>query len=168
MVEIQSTQSNNLNEYLIVLSPNKSMTWETNKKILFGMFVVSMIIGISFASIGAWMILPFAGLETMMVGIGMYYVCWKLNFKETIQIEAESFILQKGVYVPKKIWQWQTSQISLLKQPSRYRMSAPTLFLKHLNQKIEIGEFLNREEKKELREHLIDIGIPVITLAVES
>jgi len=168
MVEIQSNHSGNQSEHLIVLSPNKSMSWETNKKILLVMFIVSMIIGISFATIGAWMVLPFAGLEIMLVGLGMYYVCWKLNFKQTIQIQAESFTLQKGVYFPKQEWQWQTSQTNLLKQPSRYRMSAPTLYLKHVNQKVEIGEFLNLSEKKELREHLINLGIPVTTLTAET
>jgi Integral membrane protein len=167
MIEIQSNHSGEYKRQLIVLSPNKSMTWETNKKILIAMFAVSMMIGISFASIGAWMVLPFAGLEITLVGIGMYYVCWKLNFKQTITVEAESFTLQKGVYFPKQEWQWQASQTYLLKQPSRYRMSPPTLFLKHLNQKIEIGEFLNRTDKKELQEWLRNIGIGVTTLAAK-
>lgn len=157
MVELHSENS----KHLIVLAPNKSMTWETNKKILLVMFTVSMIIGLSFMYVGAWMILPFAGLEIMLVGIGMYYVCWKLNFKQTIAIDAESLTLQKGVYFPKQEWQWQTSQTRLVKQASHYRMSAPTLFLKHLNQSVEIGEFLNRSEKKTLRENLVDLGIPL-------
>ena len=167
MIEIQSTQSGASKRQQIILSPNKSMTWETNKKILMAMFAVAMIIGISFASIGAWMILPFAGIEVTIVGVGMYYVCWKLNFKQTITLEAESFIVQKGVYFPKQEWQWQASQTYLLKQPSRYRMSPPTLYLKHLNQKIEIGEFLNRTDKKELQKWLRDMGISVTTLAAK-
>ena len=167
MIEIQSTQSGASKRQQIILSPNKSMTWETNKKILMAMFAVAMIIGISFASIGAWMILPFAGIEVTIVGVGMYYVCWKLNFKQTITLEAESFTVQKGVYFPKQEWQWQASQTYLLKQPSRYRMSPPTLYLKHLNQRIEIGEFLNRTDKKELQEWLRDMGISVTTLAAK-
>jgi len=43
-------------------------------------------------------------------------------------------------------------------------MSAPTLFLKHLNQRVEIGDFLNRTEKITLREHLLDLGIPITTI----
>ena len=167
MIEIESNQVGELKRQLIVLSPNKSMSWETNKKILIAMFAVAMIIGVSFASIGAWMILPFAGIEVTVVGIGMYYVCWKLNFKQTITLEAESFTVQKGVYFPKQEWQWQASQTYLLKQPSRYRMSPPTLYLKHLNQKIEIGEFLNRTDKKELQEWLRDMGISVTILAAK-
>jgi len=127
------------------------------------MFCFSMIIGLSFAAIGAWMVLPFAGLEISLVGLGMYYVCWKLNFKHIIILEAESFVLQKGVYFPKQEWQWQRSQVSLIKQDSHYRMSAPTLFLEHINERIEIGDFLNRKEKKQFREYMQEIRIPVIS-----
>ena len=148
----------------IVLMPNSSMTWKTNRLILLGMFVVNMTIGIGFALMGGWLILPFAGLEILLVGFGMYYVCLKLNFKQMITIEAESFTLQKGVYFPKEEWQWQTSSIELLKQPSRYRMSAPNLYLKHMSQTVEIGDFLNREEKKELVEWFTEQRIPVVKI----
>lgn len=143
----------------LVLEPNRSMSWQANKRILLIMFLVNLTIGVSFALVGAWMVLPFAGLEILLVGIGMYYVCWKLNFKEIITIEAESLVLQKGVYYPKKTWQWQRSNTRLVKQPSRYRMSAPTLFLQHLNESVEVGGFLNRSEKKILREELQQLGL---------
>ena len=93
----------------------------------------------------------------------MHYVCWKLNFKEIITIEEESFTLQKGVYYPKQTWQWQKSNIGLRSHPSTYRMSAPKLFLCHLNDVIEIGGFLNKTEKKELKEILSREGIQFVT-----
>lgn len=161
MVEIHSQTHSKL----MVLMPNSSMSWQANKKILLAMLVVNLTIGISFAAIGAWMILPFAGLEILVVGAGMYYVCWKLNFKETIELQAESLCLQKGVYYPKQTWNWQASHTQLLAKPSKYRMSAPTLYLRHLNETIEIGHFLNREEKKRLRKNLVDWGIPLVTLS---
>jgi len=148
----------------IILTPNKSMTWETNKKILICMFAVSMIIAAGFVSIGAWVVLPFAGLEITLVGLAMYYVCWKLNFKHVITIEAESFLLQKGIYFPKQEWQWQLTQVQLIKRPSNYRMSAPTLFLKHLNEVVEIGDFLNLKEKKQLQACLQKYHIPIKTI----
>lgn len=160
MVEI----SHDNNGHLLVLSPNKSMDWETNKKILLAMFVVAMVIGLSFAYIGAWLILPFAGLEITLVGIGMYYVCWKLNFKQTIRIQHESLRVQKGVYFPKQEWHWQKQHTSLLRRDSHYRMSAPDLYLKHLNEQIEIGEFLNRKEKLQLRQELVKLGLPMIQI----
>lgn len=161
MVEMHSTDS----QHQLILCPNRSMSWQTNKKILFAIFIVNMTIAVVWASMGAWMVLPFAGLEVLLVGAGMYYVSWKLSFKEIITFEAESLIVQKGVYYPKQEWRWQKNDTSLLKQPSRYRMSAPNLFLKHLNEQIEIGAFLNRREKVSLREHLNELGIPIVVIS---
>lgn len=146
------------NRVQLILAPNKSMSWSDNKKILMALFVVNLTIGSVWVFMGAWMVLPFAGLEVLCVGAGMYYVSWKLNFKHIITVEAESVILQKGVYFPKQQWQWQRAQTRLLRIPSQYRMSAPTLQFKHLNENVEIGEFLNRGEKKQLVETLQKLG----------
>lgn len=146
----------------LIMSPNRSMSWQTNKKILIALFLVNMTIAACWAWMGAWMVLPFAGLEVMLVGIGMYYVSWKLSFKEILLVEGQSLILQKGVYYPKQEWRWQLDQTRLLRQESRYRLSAPTLKLQHLNQLEEIGHFLNRQEKKQVRQFIEQLGIPVI------
>lgn len=138
------------------------MSWETNKKILMAMFMVNLIIGLSFAYMGAWLVLPFAGLEVAAVALATYYVCWKLNSKETIAIESESLILKKGVYYPTHSWHWQTSSTRLLREASKYRLSAPTLYLQHINETVEIGSFLNRSEKKDLLEELKSSGMPVV------
>jgi len=142
----------------LVIRANRSMSWQTNKKILAAIFFVNTAIALGWTAMGAWMVLPFAGLEVFLVGLGMYYVSWKLSFKEIIIVEAKSLILQKGVHFPKQQWRWQRGETLLIKQPSRYRMSAPTLFLHHLNDKVEIGQAINRTEKKELREHLLKLG----------
>jgi uncharacterized membrane protein len=143
----------------LVITANRSMSWRENKRVLAFMFCVNMAIALSWAAMGAWMVLPFAGLEIAFVGLGMYYVSWKLSFKEVIIFEGDSLTLQKGIYFPKQQWNWQRRDSFIIKRPSKYRMSAPTLFLKHLNQSIEIGASLNRAEKKELREHLTRLGL---------
>ena len=152
-------QSENI--FRLVMMPNRSMTWETNKKILLAIFCVNMTIALAMAYMGAWLVLPFAGLEVLLVGIGMYYVSWKLSFREILTIEAHSLIVQKGIYFPKQEWRWQKNATQLIRQANKYRMSAPTLWLTHLNECIEIGEFLNRSEKKQLRQYLQDIGVPL-------
>lgn len=148
--------------HTLLMTPNKSMTWETNRWILLVLFLVNMSIGIGFAMMGGWLILPFAGIEVALVGAGMYYVCWKLNFKHIVTVEAESLVLQKGVYFPKQEWHWQKSNTQLLRVPSHYRLSAPTLYLKHLNEVVEIAEFINRDEKKEIVAWFKQQNIPVI------
>lgn len=154
---IELNNQDNLRQ--VILSPNRSMSWKNNKRILLAIFFVNITIAIAWSAMGAWMVLPFAGLEVLCVGIGMYYVSWKLSFKQIVNIEADSLILQTGVYFPKQEWQWPLSSTCLIIKPSHYRMSAPQFFLSYLNNKIEIGEFLNRKEKKQLKIILHDLGI---------
>lgn len=157
MLEVQTEN----NAHRLLMMPNRSMSWQTNKKILLAMFCLNMVVALAWTYMGAWMVLPFAGLEILLVGIGMYYVSWKLSFKQILTIEAESLILQKGVYFPKQEWRWQTTNTTLLRRASNYRMSAPTLWLSHLNERVEVGEFLNRTEKKELRQKLQELGVTI-------
>lgn len=148
----------------LVLTPNRSMSWKNNKRVLLALLCVNMSIAIAWSLMGAWMVLPFAGLEVLCVGLGMYYVSWKLSFKQIITIQADSLVLQTGVYFPKQEWQWQLGTTHLLKKPSKYRMSAPDLYLKNMNEKVEIGHFLNVNEKKDLRQHLNRFGILELTI----
>jgi len=141
----------NSEQVQIVLMPNRSMSWKANKTILVILFLFNMTIALAWTAMGAWMVLPFAGLEIFFVGIGMYYVSWKLNFKQILTIENESLVLQKGVYFPKQEWHWQRSATRLVQIPNNHRLSAPSLWLNHLNEQIEIGDFLNLDEKKQLR-----------------
>jgi len=127
--------------------------------------MVNMTIALSWTWMGAWMVLPFAGLEIFLVGLGMYYVSWKLNFKEVITLHSETLTVQKGIYFPKQEWRLSINATTLLKQPSHYRMSAPSLFLNHLDERIEIGHFLNRTDKICLRKQLTKWGIQLITVS---
>ena len=160
MLEVQKLN----NAHRLLMMPNRSMSWQTNKKILLAMFCLNMTVALAWAYMGAWLVLPFAGLEILLVGLGMFYVSWKLSFRQVLTIESESLVLQQGVYFPKQEWHWQTSNTTLVRQPSNYRMSAPTLWLAHLNERVELGEFLNRSEKKELRQQLQKLGLTIKTI----
>ena len=149
----------------LTLSPNKSMSWETNKKILFAMFLLNMSIAAGWVYMGAWPVLPFAGLEIALVGLGMYYVSWKLNFKEVLIIDSQSFVLQKGVYFPKQEWTWHKQDIKVIKIPSNYRLSPAQLVVASAEEEIEIGNFLNLEEKKRLVQELTNLHLPIQTVS---
>lgn len=147
----------------LALSPNKSMSWQTNKKILLAMFMVNMSIAAGWAYMGAWPVLPFAGLEVALVGLGMYYACWKLNFKEVMTISSHSFRLQKGVYFPKQEWSWPRQQVKLIKIPNTYRMSPAKFLLTSKHESVEIGAFLSLAEKKQLSKELTSLNLPIQT-----
>lgn len=145
----------------IILSPNRSMSWRGNQLFLLGMIALSGTISIGFALIGAWVILPFAGLEMAALGSALYYVSWKLSYQQVVTVNDELILVDKGVYRPRKSWQLNRTDVSLSIQPEEHPWSTPVITLRHQQQLIELGEFLNQSDCKELLGLLRDKGIPV-------
>ena len=135
------------------------MSWEDNKRLLWFMLAIAVAIGAGFASVGAWLIFPFAGLEIALLSIAMYYVSWKLNFRQQLVIDDDTVELQKGVYFPKYQWSWRRSDIALVQTPCRHPLGVPTLEIWQRGRSVEVGEFLNNDEKKELLALLQQTGL---------
>lgn len=68
----------------IVLSPNLSARWKSTKIFLFIVSFFALSIGIAFALVGVWMILPFAGIEIIVLLIVMHRVARKCYRKQVI------------------------------------------------------------------------------------
>ena len=80
----------------IILSPNLSARWQTTKYFLYIVSAFALTIAISFAAIGLWMILPFAGLEILALLIVMYRVSRKCYRKEVIRLSKEAVTVETG------------------------------------------------------------------------
>lgn len=145
----------------IVLSPNRSMSWRGNQIFLLGMIVLSAVISIGFAMLGAWVILPFAGLEMLALGSALYYVSWKLSYQQVVTLKPDSVSIDKGVYRPRKSWLLQRDQVSLSIEPEQHPWSTPAIALRHQQELIELGEFLNQSDCTKLLKLLRDNGFPV-------
>ncbi len=139
---------------MIVAEPNRSATWETNKIVLILMCCVSGAIAIGFTLLGAWPILPFAGLEMMALGSALYYVCWKLRYRHVITLEQDVVRIQKGHYYPKKEWEIAKDEAKLSIVPESHPWDGPAITLYSKGEEISLGEFLNRDDTLELLSHL--------------
>lgn len=144
----------------IILSPNRSMTWRGNQLVLLSLIVVSACIGTGFALIGAWVILPFAGLEMSALAAALYYVSWKLSYQEVLTLSQDKLIIEKGVYRPRKTWTLPRNKVSLSIEPETHPWSTPGIKLQHQQQLIELGEFLNQADCKRLLALLRENAIP--------
>ncbi|MEE4660707.1 MAG: DUF2244 domain-containing protein [Halieaceae bacterium] len=148
-------KENNNGDDLIVAEPNRSAEWETNKLLLIVMCCVSGGIALAFSLIlGAWPILPFAGLEMLALGSALYYVSWKLRYRHVITLGAETVRIQKGHYYPRKQWEIKVDEAALSITPERHPWDAPAITLFSKGEEISLGEFLNREDALKLLSHL--------------
>ena len=58
--------------FRLVLTPNRSLSWHGNVRIWAALFVLSALIATGFTLMGAWVIIPFAGLELIALACGIY------------------------------------------------------------------------------------------------
>ena len=115
-----------------------------------GMVVVSFSIAIAFALQGAWLILPFAGLEMLVLGAALYVVarrgcCWQVvsihgDHIEVVDHDSKSKRQQTFL----RAWaQVKLEQARINGYPSR-------LTIRSHGRAIEIGGYLADEEKEHL------------------
>jgi len=148
------TSSRQAGRLQIVAKPNHSSTWRGNLYALLAISVPSMAAAIGFTLLGAWPILPFAGLELLALGSALYYVNWKLQYRHVITLSDDSVRIDKGFYHPKQSWDFprQRTGLSVTDQP--HPMDGPELALHDRSERVSVGEFLSREDALELVELL--------------
>ena len=127
----------------LTLTPNKSSTVQQNL-IFFGFLsVLCLTFAIGFFVLGATMILPFAGLEIMLLFIILRVNRNWLNQSEKIYLDKLYVKLEKGkndITFDRFL-----SKFSIVDHKTKKR-----IFITGNNQKVEIGSFLNEEEVEEL------------------
>ena len=142
------------NAFLIELMPNHSLSGFQRIAFFIILFGTCLVIGIFFFFMGATLVLPFAGLEIMLVSIGFY-----LNFKwsrqkELISISPELVKVEKGSLI--KNFEWEEFR-AFVKLDVQYKDKSKDLYFVSKGKKIKIGDFLNNDEKDSLITELTDI-----------
>ncbi len=127
----------------INLTPNKSASVNENLVFFGFLSLICLTFGIGFFFIGATMILPFAGLEVLALILILRANRRWLNQKQILYLDKLYVELEED---NRKL----TFDRFLSKFLIEENNSKKALFIKSNNQKIEIGSFLNEEEKEEL------------------
>ena len=131
------------NTLSLTLTPNKSSTVQQNL-IFFGFLsVICMTFAIGFFVLGATMILPFAGLEILILFLVLKANRNWLNQSEKIELDKLYVKLKKGKN--DLIFDRFLSKFSIVDHKTKKR-----IFITSDKKKVQIGSFLNEEEIEEL------------------
>lgn len=71
-------------------------------RVFLGMCTVSFAIAAYWAWKGLWMVLPFAGLEMLCLGVGLTWALHHNRYREVLQITDGTMIIQRGYGLPQK------------------------------------------------------------------
>ncbi|MDD3519275.1 MAG: DUF2244 domain-containing protein [Chromatiales bacterium] len=83
--------------YTLLASPNRSASSATTALVFGGLMFLVLLIGIAFASAGAWLVLPFAGLEIAVIAAGVLYAHRHRGDYERLAIRNDALRIERHV-----------------------------------------------------------------------
>lgn len=155
MVEININKDNGL--AIIVLRPNNSASWRFNMKVVASLAVIGFGISTYFAQHGLWLIFPFAGLE-----VGFLFVCLYLRMHANIDTEIITFdettvVIERGHYHAEKTWKYHRMWAKIFVKKPIIRGYPKQIFIRSHGKELELGSFLNKQDKELLIKQLKNV-----------
>jgi uncharacterized membrane protein len=134
----------------IIARANHSSSWRVNQLVLLALAVPSLGAAVAFALLGAWPILPFAGLELGSLAAALYYVNWKLQYRQVITFDEQAVRIEEGRFAPIRSWHLARDATALAVTPEQHPWEGPRLAVYSSELRVPIGDFLNRDESLSL------------------
>ena len=155
MVKIESNKEKDFHRILI--RPNRSISWKSSIVFILVIAFTCLTIGLGFAYVGATLILPFAGLEVLFVGICVYLVLNKTSQQEVITLSKDKLIIEKGAYKIKQVWEYFRLWSYISVERPRHPWYPAHIIVTSKGERGPLGDFLNEQEKEELVSNLENI-----------
>ena len=135
-----------------VIWPHSALNWAGMRRLLCTLTAAIAAVAVYFALQGAWLVLPFAGLEALVVCGGIYVNARWAVTREVVRFDGSELVVSRGrrdlvevVRLP-RFW----TRVALVRDPRGWYSSR--LFLESHGRRFEIAAVLSERE----REHLAD------------
>ncbi len=137
-----------------VVAPNRSLSWRGNKIFFVYMAILSFSIAGIFAALGMWVVLPFAGMEMLLLWLALYFSSVRLDKCEVVSVEGGKIRVSVGRYGPERSCEFERNWAQVILDKPRIRGYPTRLLIRSHGREVEIGVCLNDEERSELAEAL--------------
>ncbi len=98
----------------VVLEPNSSMSWAGYEMMLYAAFILFCLLSFVFTVAGAWVIIPFIGLELLVLMAVLLLVKRYRETREVISFASDHILIEKGNDTPEICWDFQRNNLLLL------------------------------------------------------
>ncbi len=116
-------------QQLIIVEPNRSANWQQNKQLLYLTSGVCLIVALLFALSGAWLVIPFAGLEIIALSVGLYHSCQGAHRRHVLRFDNRDLTIEKGSASPQQVWQFPKTNTSIRVQRQPHPFDPLKIFL---------------------------------------
>ncbi|AOY86914.1 hypothetical protein BKP64_01260 [Marinobacter salinus] len=145
----------------LLLTPNRSLSWRGNVQIWVGLFTISALIATGMGIAGAWVIIPFAGLELAALAAGIYVTSRACQRREVLTIDDADIHLEKGRIEKMAEWTLPRRYARLRLNAPRHPFTPPRMELIHRDTSVALGTFLNIEDTDTLIQLLEGRGLVI-------
>ena len=107
----------------------------------------SIAVALYFYFQGLTLILPFAGLELLALAVVLYVSAWRGGVKEVVIVRGDKITIESGHSYPERCFELKRNWAKVILDKSWNNWYPSRLLLRSHGQQVEIGHFLNEEEK---------------------
>ena len=143
--------------YRFVVRSNCALSWRATKLVIWFFALCLAAVAAYFASIGAWLVLPFAGLEFAVIAVGFYWSALVGHTREVIEIKGPVLSVKRGRRQLEEVASFPANwtRVRLMRDPTGWYPSR--LILRWQRNGVEVGAKLVEAEREELASSLRDI-----------
>ena len=142
----------------IIARPNNSLSVEDSVKLLAALAGIALVVALGFLHIGAWLVLPFAGLEIVTFAYAFHSVYLHADDFDSITIESDRVVVEKRnvkeitTTVFQRYWaQVNVRDVAMIKGSN----GKCGLFISSHGNEVEFGRnFINDEQRSQLARDL--------------
>lgn len=140
-------------ESQITVRPNNSLSSLNSLKLLIVLAILALVVALGFVHIGAWFVLPFAGLELLAFACAFNFLRLHADDFEMITIVGDKVVIEKRAYreSSKAEFQRYWARVSLRRQDT----GVSALFIGSHGKEVEFGRgYINEEQRISLAKEL--------------
>ena len=140
-------------DFEIIARPNSSLTAKGRVHAVMIIAALSLAVAIAFSLIGAWFVLPFAGLELVGIGYAFYYIHCHSQDYESIVIVGDEVSVEKKSYkaVSRMVFNRYWAKVLLRITPSGDQM----LLLRSHGKEVDFGRcYMTNDQRLDLAKQL--------------
>lgn len=131
-------------ELTIVTRPNCSLPYAGRLLFFCVMFALSAVIAVSFALVGAWLVVPFSGLEVLALGWALYYVSCHVGDYECIVIAGDRVVVETRSHKTVRSVELERYWVQVVVLPASARGKC-RVWVRSRGKEVELGRFVDDE-----------------------
>lgn len=146
----------------IALHPNRSASWATNRRVILGLGSFTFLVALAWSFIGAWMVLPFAGLEIALLAVLLTRVSRRVYGKQVIHVDRDTIRIECSIDRALQSWSFPRTATRIHLIAPGHPLDGPSFRICHHQSVIAIGDFLNPDDREILQQLLKTTGITIM------